>query len=39
MDDVYDQETLFKDAEDLICGQECGVGTYKEYDTNPLNSK
>ena len=39
MDDIENQETLFEEAQDLICGQECGVGTYKEYDTNPLNSK
>ena len=29
----------YQDIEAMICGQECGLGTMKEFETNPVNEK
>ena len=39
MEDLDLQTSMDDMMEGLVCGQECGPGTYKEHETNPLNSK
>ena len=39
MEELDNQQTLeeWAAAESMICGAECGVGTMKEWETNPVN--
>ena len=38
MDDLDLQTSMDEIIEGMVCGQECGPGTYKEYETNPVNA-